>query len=255
MELFNTLVTKIREVIDNDNLPKFGVVEVTIQNGHSRDIVVSSKSFVTSDSGTISVISGSQNGDGSYNDIIRIAASSTSDSKFYFSDKYGFTRFGFHDNIGWNKSYVSFDLSQLSTCVNMKELYLMSTQLGKISNFKLETISNLVNLEKLYAAFSTLNGSSTVFKSLNKLTHILLVGSTITDGLMNFGYCKKLETLNLENVLSLKGTIESFAQHQVNLGRKEGTCAITGNGIITHKEKAFSGTKTITYTNNGYTIA
>lgn len=255
MELFDTLVTKIGAVIDNVNLPKFGVVEVTIQKGHYRDIVVSPKSFVTSDSGTISVTSGSQDDDGSYNGIIRIAASSTSDSKFYFSEKYGFTKFGFHDNISWDKSYMSFDLSQLSACINMKELFLISTQLGKISNFNLETISNLVNLERIEAHFSTLNGASDVFKSLNKLTYISLIGSTISGSLINFGYCKQLETLNLQNVLSLNGSIESFAQHQVNLGRREGTCAITGNGIITYEGTAFRDTKTITYTNDGYTIA
>jgi hypothetical protein len=257
----NCLVTKLKAVVDNDNLLKLGELRLKVVTTAANQEV----GLVGSVFNDISVVGNtteiSPSNPSSYTGWIKIATPGT--HILSIMNKYNLTKItcygsalalvGGFDDI----KYIS-GLDELN--LGSEDIDAGITDVALLAN--LPALSNIRIWDKNMVG----NISSLLNTHWNVITALCVKSSYVEQGLWNLGYFKTLTTLNMGNTLraDIKGSIESFVTSKRETGETTGSFTqryLGANRKVTWKSEVIGNVEnnniswtatTITY--NGETI-
>ena len=275
----NCLVTKLKESIQNENLPLLGAFKIDVN--FVDELSSYGLFFQNSEECTMRIVG---NGVMSpYNDLHdprteqifspnqRTYYFSPGNYTIYFENKYALTAFS---TAAASATYNVFSLNveDLEYIEGLSLLALTGSKQGNINVLKttvLDTLrlyacSNLSGVVDLVSRSSALKRFDYQDSSLplvfdftpNKaLEYVSLRGSiNVTGSILSLASAINLSTLYLRYT-QIEGEITDLADLMVQ-NRNSGTLVIEGNTRITHNGNTFNeSTKTITFSNGSYTIA
>lgn len=254
----NCLVKKLKAVVDNDNLEKFGRFTIEIVNpGSASDYAL-------------------LNGTG-----IKTTYKDTSDN-IIWEDRTGAVTAGQLTSAGtlevinkWELTFidcyyvngVKFNTDVLKTCTKLVYILLTNSNVSfNLSDFKdltalttlklitrgtkkgsINDLAALVNLKTIEfgSNFWNINGNISVFANMPNLTNLDIQQSKVNGDIADLASNIFLTTLNIQQTNHISGTLESFANGQA-ANRESGQVKIIFNGIVTYEGVAVPNVSTKT---------
>lgn len=247
--MYNCVINKIKESIDNANLKKLGIIEWTY---NTIGLSEGKRTFVLG---------------GEIGSPLNVSISNESDTTEYKLSKKGFISIVlpeasnisikidgkyYIESLGVNNGFngFKFDVSELVYNEHLKSI-LQGEYYGSIDAFKdkAELVTFDINDNKIYGDISSLSNCINI-NSINVYRNTNIYGN-----IESLGKCTKLTSLNIANTI-LNGDISNLANKMVSNGRTNGTLKIicASKNIVTYEGSIVTSPKTISFSENGYNV-
>lgn len=210
--MYKCLVTKLKESVDNPNLPKFGEITFSVNSSSTPEGQV--LRFET-EGVTLDIPSGFNRPDSTH------LASGVYSVKAY--SKYDMTKLVVGD------SGISYSVSDLQYSLNLTDLRLYSLGSSVVAA-NVSVLSNMTKLTNLVLTIPVTGNLSSLSGLVNMLSADIVEVSTLTGDISVLGTWIKCNQFNFSSSPNLSGTLEGLCSAIMTNGRTTGTINFRGNG-------------------------